>query len=632
VKQILASKQQTSIRGRLLSIMLFTSAVVLAATSIAFVVYEVANFRAQVLQHLRTLAAVIADNSAVPLSFNNQATAQEILLALKSEPTITAAILYDADGKLFASYPPGLDRANLPRPMESKGHRFLRDALWVFQPVYQEGKPIGTLYLRSSLAEQYHRLSQYALIALVILVVSFGAAAFLSSVLQKRISEPVLTLTRTALQVAEREDYSLRAPKVTTDEVGVLTDAFNRMLAQTQEHQARLGEQARLLDLSFDAIFVLDAERKVIYWNRGAVEMYGYSASEALGRNIDDLLKTVFPDDRQKIFAHLNRDGRWFGELRQNRKDGTQLVAISRWALDRDAAGKPAAVLETNNDITDRKRTEDELSKAQAELREHAQNLEATVQERTARLRETIGELEAFSYSISHDMRAPLRAMTAYAKALGEDFGEQVGADGKAYLDQIISASTRMDQLITDVLHYSRVTRSPKLLESVDLQKLVAEIVAQFPQLQEPAATVTIEGPLPPVLGDRASLGQCVSNLLTNGAKFVAPGIKPVIRVHAGKASNQPITVENRQPGSAGQNMVRIWFEDNGIGIAHQDLTRIFGIFERVHPREIFEGTGIGLAIVRKAVERMGGSVGVESDPGKGSRFWLELQVAEQKQ
>ncbi|MFN7140129.1 MAG: sensor histidine kinase, partial [Limisphaerales bacterium] len=174
------------------------------------------------------------------------------------------------------------------------------------------------------------------------------------------------------------------------------------------------------------------------------------------------------------------------------------------------------------------------------------------------------------------------------------------------YLKRIRSGAHRLDQLIQDVLTYSRVSGGELNLERIDLHKLVTEIVSEYPGFRE---AVTIDAPLHPVRGNHAFVTQCLSNLIGNAVKFVRPGERPRVRIKS-EASN---------------GMVRLWIEDNGIGIDPQYHGKIFGVFERIHPGQLYEGTGIGLAIVRKAVERMGGRVGLESSAGKGSRFWIEL-------
>jgi signal transduction histidine kinase len=261
-------------------------------------------------------------------------------------------------------------------------------------------------------------------------------------------------------------------------------------------------------------------------------------------------------------------------------------------------------------EITERKRAEHDLVAAKEEIRHYAQHLEETVRERTGQLREKIGELESFSYTLSHDMRAPLRAMRGFSRILLEEQSAKLNAEGIRHLERINAAAGLMSSLIDDVLNYARVLRSEIKMEAVDLDKLVREIIEIYPQLQTGEAEIQIESRLPGVWGNHASLWQCLSNLLTNAVKFVAPGTKPRVNVRA-----EAIGAD-----------IRLWVEDNGIGIAPKDRERIFRMFERVSRATDFEGTGMGLAIVRKAAERMGGTAGVESVVGQGSKFWIQLK------
>ncbi|HSU54287.1 MAG TPA: ATP-binding protein [Candidatus Dormibacteraeota bacterium] len=255
-----------------------------------------------------------------------------------------------------------------------------------------------------------------------------------------------------------------------------------------------------------------------------------------------------------------------------------------------------------------------ELMAAKEQISCHAAELEQTIADRTARLRETIAQLEAFSYSISHDMRGPLRAMQQYSKILFEDFEHELKPEAAEYLSRIMRGAHRLDRLIQDVLTYSRAARVAMPIVPVDLDKLVRDIVQQYPAFQPPTADVQVTGPLPKVLGNEASLTQCISNLLANAVKFVKKGETAKVRVFPGY-----------QNGS-----VQICFEDNGIGIAPENQQRIFNIFERIHHDREYEGTGIGLSIVKKTVERMGGDVGVQSEVGRGSTFWIKLQPAKE--
>ena len=255
-----------------------------------------------------------------------------------------------------------------------------------------------------------------------------------------------------------------------------------------------------------------------------------------------------------------------------------------------------------------------ELMVAKEKISRHAEELEQTVADRTGKLRETIAQLEAFSYSISHDMRGPLRAMQQYSQILLEDYQSELKPDAMEFLARIARGAHRLDRLIQDVLTYSRVARVAMPIVTVDLDKLVRDIVQQYPAFQPPESDVQVVKPLPRVLGNEASLTQCISNLIANAVKFVKPGERPVVRVYPGNVNGS----------------VQICFSDNGIGIAPEDQERIFNIFERIHHDREYDGTGIGLAIVKKTVERMGGDVGVESRVGQGSTFWIKLQPAKE--
>jgi PAS domain S-box-containing protein len=260
-------------------------------------------------------------------------------------------------------------------------------------------------------------------------------------------------------------------------------------------------------------------------------------------------------------------------------------------------------------DVTDRRNAVEALREAHEQLASRAVHLEKLVQQRTARLNEMIGDLEAFSYSIVHDMRGPLRAMQSFAQLLAEEC-QPINETAENYVRRIKTAAERMDHLIQDGLNYSRMMRAELPLTSVDAGALVQGMIETYPAFQPPEAEIEVDGKIPPVSANEAVLTQCISNLLGNAVKFVPKGVKPRVRVW----------------GEAREGQVRLFFKDNGIGIQKEWHDRIFQIFQRLDPN--YEGTGIGLAIVKKSAERMNGTAGVESTPGQGSTFWLELAAA----
>ena len=251
--------------------------------------------------------------------------------------------------------------------------------------------------------------------------------------------------------------------------------------------------------------------------------------------------------------------------------------------------------------------------RAQNELRSHSEELERRVKDRTLALQQTVSELEAFSYTVSHDLRSPLRAMQGFAQAVIEDYGAKLDEQGRGYLLRIKRAAERLDRLIQDLLSYTRISRQEAPLVPVDLDKLIREMLENYPNLHPPEAEVKIQGSLPRVLGHESSLIQVFSNLAGNSAKFVTEGTSPVMRIWS----------EEREEGR-----VRIWLEDNGIGVAPADYEKIFQMFFQGGESHLYGGTGVGLAIVKKAVESMHGTVGVTAASGKGSKFWVELARA----
>jgi signal transduction histidine kinase len=265
---------------------------------------------------------------------------------------------------------------------------------------------------------------------------------------------------------------------------------------------------------------------------------------------------------------------------------------------------------ELEREILERQRAEQDLQKAQTQLRRYAAVLEERVEQRTAHLQETIQSLEGVCYHIAHDLRAPLRAMEGYIKILLNQYGPRFDAAGEEYANRVSEAAARMDLLIHGLLEYGRLGHEQFPINSFESRPVLSRVLALLkPEISRKQAELTIQGEWPMVLGNEKLLEIVLLSLLGNALKFVEPNIPPKICLLA----------------ESHRDVVRFTVKDNGIGIAPEYLQKVFRIFERLHPSKSYAGTGIGLAIATKAAERMNGRLGVESRLNHGSQFWIEL-------
>ena len=378
-------------------------------------------------------------------------------------------------------------------------------------------------------------------------------------------------------------------------------------LRESEDRYRTLVEQVKDF-----AIFRMDNDGRPTVWNEGVQRVFGFEEKEFLGVDVAPIIFT--PEDLRAGVAQAelkeaaetgsSSDDRWM-----RRKDGTRFFASGVTTGLRNHLGEHVGFSKVVRDRTLDRQTQDALAEAQAKLQEHAANLERTVAERTQDLRSTNEQLEAFVYSIAHDLRAPLRSLTGYSQLLLDDYLGSLDETGQHLVRRIQASSEFMDKLLLDLLSYGRTARAELELGPVDVRS--AWEIALFQcasQIEQAGTLIEATEPLGVVIAHEPTLGQCLANLLSNGLKFVAPGVTPRVRCWS----------------EARGERLRVWVEDNGIGISPKQRERVFRVFERLHGSR-FAGTGIGLSIVRKGIERMGGTVGLESGSGQGSRFWLEL-------
>ncbi|MBD2441026.1 PAS domain S-box protein [Nostoc sp. FACHB-110] len=340
--------------------------------------------------------------------------------------------------------------------------------------------------------------------------------------------------------------------------------------------------------------------------NQKLCDIVNYSFAELHQKTFQDI---TYAEDLELDLAYVQQlmageIQTYSMEKRYVRQDSSLVWIYLTVSLVRQPEGTPDYFISVIQDISDRKAVE-------LAIQQLNETLEQRVQERTAQLAEVNQELKRFAYTVSHDLRSPLRAIRGLIDALVEDNGDRLDELGQEYARHIADSAQRMDSLIQDLLAYSRLSQTEIQLQTVDLTTLIPEILLQLePESQAKEAEITVTLPLPQVIGQPTILTQVLINLLTNALKYVSNGVKPHINVWAEKR----------------EDWIRIWVADNGIGIAPEFQERVFGVFERLHGSDTYSGTGVGLAIVQKGIERQGGRVGVESELGKGSRFWIELR------
>jgi signal transduction histidine kinase len=469
------------IKTKLMRVILLISGIMLFVTCSSFFVYEFYTFRQTTIQKLYTLGEIISTNSTAALAFQDNEGAEEILTALKAEPHIVAACLYDKDGKLFAQFPSTLNSKILPPKPESLEYKFIHSYLQGFQPVMQGSKQLGTLYLRSDLGAMYERFKLYGIITALVIIASLLLAYFLSQILQKSISRPILALAETAKDISTNGDYSVRAIKLGKDELGTLTDAFNQMIVQIHNQNQTLSE--------------------------------------------------------------------------------------------------------------------------------FNQTLEQKVKARTLELETANKELDSFSYSISHDLRAPIRSINNYISVLLEDYSNKLDDEAKRLINVVIKNSLQMNSLIDDLLAFSKLGRTDLTKVSLSMKTLVSGIWEEAFQLEQNRSVEFILHDIPDAYAEKTTIHQVWVNLISNALKYSRNQDKTIIEI-SWEENEKEITY---------------CIKDNGIGFDMNYYNKLFGVFQRLHSAQDFEGTGVGLAIVQRIIEKHGGKIWAKSKPNEGALFCFSL-------
>ena len=496
-----------SIRHKLSLLLVGIVVVVLLAVSVATWLTDVRAIRERLAAQYSTLATVVAANSAAALSIADvdPSGAQEVISELSVERTILFAALYDLKGKEIAHYQSSrLGEVSLTPPRDV-GPVYTGDGFLdvVHEVTLLDGRVIGRLYLRATLDVLNTEIQRKVTITVTVFAAALVFAVLLSIVLQRIISDPILSLAQVAARVSNEHDYSLRAIKTSDDELGALCDGFNAMLTEIQQRDA--------------------------------------------------------------------------------------------------------------------------------ELRIHRLRLEETVERRTlllkARTEELLRsntELEQFAFISSHDLQEPLRKVQAFGDMLANQFREVLGDEGRDYLQRMQGAAKRMQTLINELLNYSRITTKAQPFVPVNLSDVVQLVLTDLEtRIQDTGGRVEIE-PLPTLEGEPTQLRQLLQNLIGNALKYHRKTEPPVVKVQSRILEPGEGAFPSPSPPI---QFCEITVEDNGIGFEQKYVDRIFAPFERLHGRSEYEGTGMGLAICRKIVERHGGTITARSIPHQGSTFLVTIPL-----
>jgi PAS domain S-box-containing protein len=616
----------TTIQSKLMRMVMLICGTVLLLTSGAYFVYEYVTYKELARQEIVSIARIISSNCTASLAFNDQEDAKEILSALKAQKSIRAAVLYNAEGKLFCTYMGEKGADGLPSYVGQDGYRFTAGFLEGFEPVVQNEKRVGTLFLRSDMQAMYDRFVLYGIIVVCFIAVSFLFVYLLSRQMQRSIADPILKLAAAARIISNKKDYSVRvAENNANDEVNELTRAFNQMLGQIDEqnheiHQlnANLEEKIRqrtqelqnanqalteqnefiqtLIDSSVDLIAVFDEQLNYIAINKQAASVFKKAKEEVLNRNILE----VFPSLKDKpIIGQLEKalNGE-FLHVHAYQSQVSNHYLENFFVPLQNKFGEVDRVMLIGHDITELVEANEKLKLANAQLEKSNQ------------------DLEQFAYVASHDLQEPLRKIRTFSDLSEQNINNP--EIQKRYLSKISTSAARMSELIQAVLNYSRLSRREEKTEDVSLSQIISQITVDLElAIEEKQATLVVEG-LPVLKGNALQLHQLFFNLFTNALKFC--NRRPEISIQSCLVPPQ-LRAEKGLPDE--HQWIEISFADNGIGFEQKYASQLFSIFKRLHNANEYAGTGIGLALCKKIVEHHGGLIRVESVRDQGTRFLI---------
>lgn len=586
------------IKQKLVIVTLATASLALLLAGIGNVLVDSLLFRGYLRRDVAVLARVIADNSTAALAFNDPVAAAQTLNALKERSHIEGACIYrngaQANSGVFAQYSPSAG-FRCPELRGQNDFSAPSGALSLVQPVLLEGRQVGTLVLMYDLGEVNERIRLYGSMIFAVFLISMILAFALSNRLRAAIATPIARLVRATTAVAETGDYGVRAEKMSGDELGLLVDRFNEMLARIQSRDVDLkkalreveAERARfhfMAESMPQKIFTATPEGEVDYFNPQWMEFTGLSFDRIKGSGWTQFVHPVNLESSIREWKHSVETGEPVHlEQRFRRADGKYCWHLSRALAMRDAEGRITMWIGSNTDIDEQKAKEQELRRANEDLRQ-------------------------FAYSASHDLREPIRNVAVYSEIVAMRYDKVLDAEGKQFLGFLMEGGQRLARLVNDLLAYTQASLAELRMNPVNAKEALDGAISTLAEsIRESGAVITSDD-LPEVYMGGLHLQQIFQNLIGNAIKYRSAEL-PRIHISAEQAG-------------------RMWcfvVQDNGIGIAPQYKEKIFGLFKRLSHDRKYAGTGIGLAICQRIVERYGGRIWVESKPEGGSSFFFTV-------
>jgi len=603
-----------SILAVLMFVIMLTVVTALVFTGVILTFNERSAFRNLTIHSISTLAGVIGTNSTAALAFADSKVGNEILAGLVSEPEIVLGCLYDKQQQLFAMYEVKDQSDQCPEFAPSEGSDFSLRHLSFTKSIWHDSENYGTIFLQSNMQSYYTQLRTSILLMMAVLLGAVAIAYFIARSLQKLVTGSIFKLTETTRQITEEGRYDLRAERSSEVEINVLVNSFNQMLDVIQERD----EFIRQSEEQFRAAFELAAVGNVLISPHGdflrvnseICRLLGYTKKELLQFNFADVTYPADLDLSQSYQSDLvqGESPSSIFEKRYVTKNGTILWAILSAAPIRDSAGNVTALIAVVQDITERKRAEQERDRLLLKEREARLEAEKSIQVR-----------DEFLSIASHELRTPLTPIKMHLEMMRMQLQEidPASVPGSLELIKAFDISERqvanLENLIQDLLDVSRITAGRVVLNrrTVHLQDLILDILERSQlEIQKSSSRIDLKFDAQPIGDwDPMRIEQIFLNLLTNAFKY---------------GNGQPIEIAVSESATHAILAVR----DHGIGISPENHSRIFERFERVASIRHYSGLGLGLYITRELVLAHGGSIRVQSELGKGSTFIVELPLA----